>query len=74
MTKEEFKERVNFTLLGENQTLINDFISYWTEESLDGKKIRFKEEKFFDIKRRFATWKRLAKNYNTIITQSYKEL
>ena len=64
MTKDEFKEKANFELLGEPEQLINDFVSYWTETSLNGKKMRFEGQKYFDIKRRFATWKKNAKNWD----------
>lgn len=64
MTKEEFIERVNFELLGEPETVISDFIDYWTETSLNGKKMRFQGQKYFDIKRRFSTWKKNSKNWD----------
>jgi len=38
-----------------------DFLSYWTEKNINGKKERWQMEKVFDIKRRFRTWLR---NYN----------
>lgn len=37
------------------QTEIQKFISYWTEQSASGKE-RWRAQKFFDLKRRFATW------------------
>jgi len=61
MTKEEFTDMVNFKLLGEDEIHINDFISYWTESDLKGKKMRFQGEKYFDIVRRFGTWKKFIK-------------
>ena len=64
MTKDEFKERALFALLGEPSETVNDFIEYWTETSLNGKKMRFQKEQFFDIKRRFGTWKRFSKKKN----------
>jgi hypothetical protein len=64
MTKEEFTEKTNFELLGEPENLIKDFVDYWTETSLNGKKMRFQGEKYFAIKRRFSTWKKNSKNWN----------
>lgn len=64
MTKDEFKEKTNFELLGEPETLISEFIEYWTETSLNGKKMRFEGEKYFNIKRRFSTWKKNSKNWD----------
>lgn len=74
MTKEEFIELVNFKLLGEDLAMIEDFVSYWTESSLNGKKMRFQAEKFFDVKRRFNTWKRISKKLPNGETLSPQEL
>lgn len=83
MTKEEFTEKASFELLGEPEALINDFVSYWTETSLNGKKMRFQGQKYFDIKRRFSTWKKNSKNWDKndfsnqpimqFINQTYKQ-
>lgn len=64
MTKDEFKEKANFELLGEPESLISEFIEYWTETSLNGKKMRFEGEKYFNVKRRFSTWKKNSKNWD----------
>lgn len=58
MTKQEFEELVKFKLLGKDENLIKDFIGYWTESDLKGKKMRFQAEKFFDVNRRFSTFER----------------
>lgn len=63
MTKQEFEEMVYFKLLGKDEMLILEFISYWTETSLKGKKMRFEKEKFFDINRRFATFEKNDKSW-----------
>ncbi len=55
--KQEFEEMAKFKLLGEDETMINDFLEYWTESSYKGKKMRFEKEPVFDINRRFKTWK-----------------
>lgn len=74
MTKEDFIELVNFKLLGEDLNLIEDFTSYWTESSLTGKKMRFQGEKYFDVKRRFSTWKRNCGKFVGNQTLSPQEL
>ncbi len=74
MTKEEFTELVNFKLLGESENMVNDFLSYWCESSLNGKKMRFQGEKYFDVKRRFNTWVRLSKKFPTGQTLTPQEL
>jgi hypothetical protein len=38
------------------------FISYWTEANDKGK-MRFQDQKFFDISRRIATWVKNSKNF-----------
>lgn len=35
---------------------IKKFISYWTEPTKSGKKVRWETEKTFEVKRRLATW------------------
>lgn len=35
-----------------------EFIDYWTELNKSGTKMRFEDEKFFDINRRINTWKK----------------
>jgi hypothetical protein len=39
------------------------FVSYWTERSASGK-MRWQGEKYFDLRRRFATWFSKAAQYN----------
>ena len=61
MTKQEFEDIVRFKLLGKNEQLIVDFIGYWTESDLKGKRMRFQDEKFFDVNRRFSTFEKNKK-------------
>lgn len=35
---------------------VREFYEYWTEKSKTGKRLRFEDEKFFDVSRRLATW------------------
>lgn len=42
---------------------IKEFFEYWSECSLDGKKMRYEKESVFDLKRRMTTW---LKNNNKI--------
>ena len=39
--------------------LLKAFVDYWTEQSVNGNKMRYQKEKAFDISRRLKTW---AKN------------
>lgn len=63
MTKDEFEEMVRFKLIGNPEQQVNEFIDYWTESTLTGKKMRFQGEKYFDINRRFARWRNFAKQF-----------
>lgn len=70
--KEKFKSDVTEKHGGSYpQGTLNEFCSYWTEHSLGAKKMRFEEEKFFDVGRRLGTWtknsfnKPIAKNGTT---------
>lgn len=58
MTKAEFEEMVYLKLANKDKMLVLDFISYWTETDLKGKKMRFESEKFFDVGRRFSTFEK----------------
>lgn len=66
MKQQEFEEMVYFKLLGKDEMLILEFISYWTETDLKGKKMRFQGEKYFDVNRRFATFEKNKKNWNPV--------
>jgi hypothetical protein len=66
MTKQEFEEMVYFKLLGKDEMLVMEFISYWTETDLKGKKMRFQGEKYFDVIRRFSTFEKNHKNWNPV--------
>ena len=69
MTETEFKELAEIRLIGEDKALIDQFTDYWTEQGLNAKKMRFEREKVFDIKRRFATWKRNANNFKRVFNE-----
>lgn len=43
----------------------DSFISYWTEANDKGK-MRFQDQKFFDISRRISTWVKNSKNFQPI--------
>jgi hypothetical protein len=54
---DEFKDKLG------NQ--YDSFISYWTEANDKGK-MRFQDQKYFDISRRIATWVNNSKNFQPI--------
>lgn len=56
--KEKFKSSLIEFKDKYDRNMLNDFYSYWTELSKNGKKMRFEGQQFFDVKRRLATWSR----------------
>ena len=67
---EAFKHLVNITLfdidIQDDKLLWGDgqFFEYWTEHSHNAKLARWEKEKVFDVKKRFATWKRNAEKWD----------
>lgn len=43
--------------------MVRDFFDYWTETNKSGKKMRFEDQKFFDMSKRFATWNNKSFNH-----------
>lgn len=68
--KEAFVSRVNEfkDKLGNEY---DRFIDYWTEANEKGK-MRFQDQKFFDISRRIATWTKNSKNFQPVTTEKPK--
>jgi hypothetical protein len=60
----EFSSECFKVLYNEDEGIRIDFTDYWTEHSPGAKKARWEKEKVFDIKRRFATWKRNNEKWN----------
>lgn len=59
--KDEFKKSLGqySTLNGLGKydpEMLREFFEYWTEPSKNGKKMRWEDQKFFDIQRRLKTW------------------
>lgn len=51
---------------------LKKFIAYWTEPNKSGTKVRWQAERFFDIKRRLATWFNRAKEYKRPLAERQK--
>jgi hypothetical protein len=65
----ERKEKLRLSLVPfvgtYTKDLIRNFFDYWTETNASQKKMRFEDEKFFDLKKRLATWsKNEKKSFN----------
>lgn len=64
---QDFQYCVACDLHEEDRQMVLDFSSYWTEHSPRSKKFRAELEKVFNVKRRFATWKRNNEKWNKIV-------
>jgi phage replication O-like protein O len=70
----EFEKKSTEVLNGKSQTpLFKTFIDYWTESNKSGKKLRFEDQKFFDIKKRFATFERREQKFIKNNSGTYRE-
>lgn len=52
---------------------IKDFYLYWSEPTLDNKKLKFELEKTWSLERRLSTWASNAKKYGTILPKQTDE-
>lgn len=60
---DEFKDKLG--------TSYQAFLDYWTETDAKGK-MRYQDQKFFDISRRIATWTKNSKSFEPVTTQNTK--
>ncbi len=49
---------------------LSKFVAYWTELSQSGRKQRWEAQKFFDLKRRLATWFKNVNKFNGVEKKS----
>jgi hypothetical protein len=54
--KLKFSETLKPFLSTYGKDMLNDFYVYWTEPNKSGTKFRMESQKFWDIKKRLATW------------------
>ena len=62
--KHTFGERLIPYIPMYGKQMIRQFFDYWTETSLNGKKMRFEKEKTFEVPKRLARWNMNNGNYN----------
>lgn len=68
-TNKELQTKVESWLVGKGMKEevaaqeVKKFIDYWTEPNKSNTKVRWQGEKYFDIRRRLATWFRRATQY-----------
>ncbi len=61
--KNKFYEDCSKYVQKYGKEMVRDFFDYWTETNKSGKKMRFEDQKFFDMSKRFATWNNKSFNY-----------
>ena len=59
--KLQFRDKLIPFLDEYGKDTLREFYNYWTENSKDGLKFRMEAQKFFDVKRRLATWSKSDK-------------
>ena len=74
---EERKQKFALTLKSfvekYGRDFIKDFYLYWSEPTLDNKKLKYELEKTWSLERRLSTWESNAKKYGTILPKQTKE-
>lgn len=71
---QDFEKNAREILNGKtNISLLKTFIDYWTETHVSGKKLRFEEQKFFDVKKRYATFERREVKFVKKNSGAYRE-
>ena len=60
-TREDFAEAAKIAALGKHSdTLVEEFVGYWTEENMTTGRMRWQGEKYFDMARRLANSQRMG--------------
>ena len=54
--------------------LLKAFVDYWTEQSVNGNKMRYQKEKEFDISRRLKTWAKNQKKWHSPKAQTMSKI
>lgn len=52
---------------------LNDFYLYWTEPTLNNKKLKYELEKTWSLDRRLSTWLKQAKKFGTVLPKQKNE-
>lgn len=71
--KQKFASSLNPYLEKYGKDFLNDFYLYWTEPTLDNKKLKYELEKTWSLERRLATWESNAKKYGTVLPKQKNE-
>lgn len=63
--EEKFYESLQQYVKTYGKDMVRAFFDYWTEKNKNQSKMRFEDEKFFDIPKRLATWAARDSAFNT---------
>ena len=68
--KQEFASSLQPYLEKYGKDLLNEFYLYWTEPTLNNKKLKFELEKTFSLDRRLNNWSKNASKFGTALPQN----
>ena len=68
--KQEFAYSLQPYLEKYGKDLLNEFYLYWTEPTLNNKKLKFELEKTFSLDRRLNNWSKNASKFGTALPQN----
>lgn len=71
--KQAFAQTLNPYLEKYGREFLNDFYLYWTEPTLNNKKLKYELEKTWSLDRRLSTWESNAKKYGTVLPKKNNE-
>lgn len=71
--KQKFAISLNPYLEKYGREFLNDFYLYWTEPTLNNKKLKYELEKTWSLDRRLSTWETNAKKYGTVLPKKNNE-
>lgn len=71
--KQAFAQTLNPYLEKYGREFLNDFYLYWTEPTLNNKKLKYELEKTWSLDRRLSTWETNAKKYGTVLPKKNNE-
>lgn len=71
--KQEFANSLQPYLSQYGKDFLNEFYLYWTEETINNKKLKYELEKTWSLERRLNTWKNMAIKFGGILPKSENE-
>jgi len=60
--KQVFIQKLEPYIFTFGKEMVNNFSDHWTEHNENGYKMRFEAEKFFSLKKRLTTWKKISES------------